>query len=1443
MSKSDFLSFEEAKKIVRTFGFKSYSIDWRKYCKSKEYNSKIPKAPDVFYKNNGWLSWADFLGSKNIATFNRVYLNYDEARKYIHTLKLNNQKEWQLFLKSKKLPNNIPSSPERVYKNKGWISLNDWLGSNTISNHDIKKQFLSFEEARKIVRNKSLKNRTEWVKYSKTLKPKNIPSIPEKTYKDKGWISFNDWLGIDWDGEYLSFEDARTFVRNLKLKDIKDWRTYCKSGKKPFNIPVTPERVYKNKGWISTQDWLGTKIVFDGTWMEFEKARSFVRSLKLKSNTEWQNFCKTDKCPNNIPVDVRRVYKDSGFISMNDFLGTKVGFDGTWLSFEEAREYVRSLNLKSGTEWRNYYKTNTLPHNVPIDAAKIYKDKGWVSMGDWLGNNVVATQLKTYLPFKEARAFVWTLNLKSFDEYKSWWKENRPNNIPANPNNTYKNDGWLSMGDWVGTTKGWDGSYLPFETAREIVHSLKLKSLAEWLVYCNSGNKPFNIPASPEVQYKGQYISAGDWLGTGRIADQLKIEQLFLPFEEAKTFIQKLGLKSHKEWIDYCNSGNKPDNIPSSPERVYKNNGWQCLADFIGTLGTGNHLWSKNALISYLEQTKNFIHVCSVPVLLTIIESNGLYNFINKQQLKKLQESEPGSEERENVTAEIIKEITAKTDDEIEHIHTDIENELTESEEKELLNEENEKEKVCDSTEIHIKQLKELDNDVITASLDDERIQFLINDSINNLWYDTLAEKLDVTKIENLVLNKSLPNTIKDRFLSEHNEVMNMALPKGWEYPHKPLLMQKLISYKLKANKRYGNWSGAGAGKTIGAVLAGRYIGAKNVLVITFNSTIGTSDTRGWTKEIKEAFPDTQIYTKLQKNIKFKDKDHNYLILNYETFQQKGAANYAISLLERNKFDYIILDEVHSIKQRGDGDESKRREVILGLIGEVRKLNPDYYLLAMSATPVINDLTEAKSLLELITFRKLDDVNTRATISNCIELFRRLVTYGIRHKNVEDNILKDNKHTIINVNADELFGEASLVDKDDVTSKELIVLDKKLEAIVPYINTSIGRTVIYTHYVSGMEERIYKFLTNLGFKVGVYTGGTAKFSREPAISDFIAGKYDVFLGSRPIGTGVDGLQKVSDREIILSLPWTNAELYQLEKRVNRKGSNFKEMDVIIPLVSISNDKKSFNWDEDRYEKVMYKATIANAAVDGIIPEKLMPKREKLEKDANSNLDEWLKRLKENEFLTVEREELETRLYPDITDEEVRRQKIESELSEFNRLGKTMLSKNMNKKFIDNPDSWHHYHSLRKESIKDWEEIPYKKIAEKITEKNDVIIDFGCGMNEFKSCVPDNKVISFDHVAADETVIACDMRDISSYVEDKSVDVCVFSLALWGPNYEDYIREAYRVLNRKGMIYIAEPLFELGDENEIVNKLIHNGFKIVGTIDNGVKFSYISAIKI
>ncbi len=100
-------------------------------------------------------------------------------------------------------------------------------------------------------------------------------------------------------------------------------------------------------------------------------------------------------------------------------------------------------------------------------------------MGDWLGTGIVATQMHQYRSFKKARTFARSLDLKNRVEWFDFGKSGkRPPDIPANPNNTYKDKGWAGMGDWLGTGNVAPQlrQYRSFKKARTFARSLDLKN-------------------------------------------------------------------------------------------------------------------------------------------------------------------------------------------------------------------------------------------------------------------------------------------------------------------------------------------------------------------------------------------------------------------------------------------------------------------------------------------------------------------------------------------------------------------------------------------------------------------------------------------------------------------------------------------------------------------------------------------------------------------------------------------------------------------------------------------------------------------------------------------------------------------------------------------------------------------------------------------------------
>ena len=185
-----------------------------------------------------------------------------------------------------------------------------------------------------------------------------------------------------------------------------------------------------------------------------------------------------------------------------------------------------------------------------------------------------------------------------------------------------------------------------------------------------------------------------------------------------------------------------------------------------------------------------------------------------------------------------------------------------------------------------------------------------------------------------------------------------------------------------------------------------------------------------------------------------------------------------------------------------------------------------------------------------------------------------------------------------------------------------------------------------------------------------------------------------------------------------------------------------------------------------------------------------------------------------------------------------------ELGDFSKLNKewsTLNSKNTNNRLKDNPGEWVLYHKLYTKSRQSWDEIPFEEIAHKINKRPDWVVgDFGCGDNILRTLVK-NEVHSFDHVAKDETVTACDVSNVP--LDDETLDVVVFSLSLMGSNHKDYFKEAHRVLKKYGNVFICEPAKKWEGKREVFKEELESaGFKGIEFFENTEKFFYVDCIK-
>jgi hypothetical protein len=426
-----------------------------------------------------------------------------------------------------------------------------------------------------------------------------------------------------------------------------------------------------------------------------------------------------------------------------------------------------------------------------------------------------------------------------------------------------------------------------------------------------------------------------------------------------------------------------------------------------------------------------------------------------------------------------------------------------------------------------------------SINVDEEAMQFYIDYSIDELWKSAFRDKENtIYSVRNEGKNgNKYHDTVVETFVSDYEGAEALRIPKGYAFPSDPTLMQRYVAYKIKMFPYFGNFSGTGAGKTLSAVLASRVIDSKMTVIVCPNDVV-----EQWAKNIMEIFPESKVivgkeafYAKYDKN------KSQYLVLNYDKFSQHTSPNLILNLIEE-KVDFIILDEIHFLKKRHEL-ASQRRKNLDGLLTAARKKNSSVKVLGLSATPVVNNLMEGRSL-ELITGKIYHDISTKPTIPNAVTLYEKLSIVSIREL-PRYNIDVHTEHVHIKTNIQDNISIKEL--KSNPLTIERLLVDAKIPEIIRHIQ---DQTIIYTEYVTDIIEKLSKAVEAAGYSYALYTG-----SDHSGLKRFLEKKIQVLIASRPISTGVDGLQHICNRLIINTLPWVSKQYMSKAELEKDKSKN------------------------------------------------------------------------------------------------------------------------------------------------------------------------------------------------------------------------------------------------------------------------------------------------
>ena len=96
---------------------------------------------------------------------------------------------------------------------------------------------------------------------------------------------------------------------------------------------------------------------------------------------------------------------------------------------------------------------------------------------------------------------------------------------------------------------------------------------------------------------------------------------------------------------------------------------------------------------------------------------------------------------------------------------------------------------------------------------------------------------------------------------------------------------------------------------------------------------------------------------------------------------------------------------------------------------------------------------------------------------------------------------------------------------------------------------------------------------------------------------------------------------------------------------------------------------------------------------------------------------------------------------------------------------------------------------------------------------------GCGSGKISDHYKNDgrfEFLNYDHISANENVERCDISTLP--LDNDSVEICILSLAMWGSNCHNYVREAHRVLESNGQLYIIEATKRWSDKDDNDNMI-------------------------
>ena len=244
------------------------------------------------------------------------------------------------------------------------------------------------------------------------------------------------------------FDEASALAKRLGIRTSIRWHAWHRGElpgvpPPPPDVPVSPTSAYREQ-WNGWPDFLGKE------WRSLAEARVLVRAQDFRSIAEWNAWCAAGNRPPDIPADPPTVYRD--WKGWHDFFGPPYrGRPESWRSYAATKALARKEGLRSQQDWQTWCAAGKRPIDVPANPRRTYGSE-WKGWQQFLGTPPTGGPTR-WRPYRRARALARKQGLRSARDWRAWVAAgNRPDDIPARPDETYRDD-WESWPEFLGTRR------------------------------------------------------------------------------------------------------------------------------------------------------------------------------------------------------------------------------------------------------------------------------------------------------------------------------------------------------------------------------------------------------------------------------------------------------------------------------------------------------------------------------------------------------------------------------------------------------------------------------------------------------------------------------------------------------------------------------------------------------------------------------------------------------------------------------------------------------------------------------------------------------------------------------------------------------------------------------------------------------------------------------